>query len=800
MNNFKAAARSLLATPGPTLVVIATLAIAIGANTAIFSIVNGVLLQPLGYAHDDQLVVLWAGNESGATFRLSPADYRDVRDNVEAFGGYVGLYRSIGSTMTGLDRPVRIGTMTATPPLFRALGAKPAIGQLFSVEDEKPGGPKKILLTHASWTRRFGADPNLVGGTVELDSEPYTVVGVTEAGFQFPPGNDEIEMYFPMRLSDRILLDREHRMFDAVARLEPGVSVEAARAELDAMAVRLEREFPDTNTGWSLTAVPLRQELFGDVARTLWVLSGAVFLVLLIACANVANILIARSTSTGREFAVRAAMGACRSDLGKRSLAESLILGFLGGTAGVLFAIWGTRMLRSVMPADIVRGNAIRLDGTVLLFAVVLSIGSAVLFGLLPALRSMATDVLELLKPSGGRGPVAGGGRRLRETVVVVEIALAIVLLVGAGLMVRSFTRLSEVDPGFRPEGVVSVAVQLPRSRYGRDEWRPFFEELVDRVEGIPGVHAAGAVSDLPMSDVGLGFELEFTVVGLDAISPTANPNAEVRMALPGYFEAMDMEIVQGRAFDGLDTTSERPVAIVNQTVVDRYFPEFDPIGRKVGLALLGDVEVVGVVSDVRHNGLQSKYESEIFLPYGKISTAEMHIVVHSDLETPMVASGVRDILADMDPQLAPTEVAALSDLLWQSVAQPRFNTALLTGLALCAAVLAIFGTYGIVAYGVSQRRSEIGVRMALGADSAATVLMIVRQALAIVVVGAVLGLVGALGVTRFLGQLLFDVPPTDPLTYGVVLVATVAVGALAAWTPARKATRIDPVAALRDD
>ena len=805
MNNFKAAARSLLSTPVPTLVVIATLAIAIGANTAIFSVVDGVLFRPLGYGDDSKLVVLWAtsGPDQQDTFRLSPPTYRDLREGAEAFDGDVLLYRSMGSTLTGLDQPVRVGSLVVTARMFRVLATRPAVGQFFIDDDETPGRGKKLVITHASWTRRFGADPSIVGSTLELDNQPYTVIGVTEPGFQFPPGNDEVEMYFPMGLSDRVLLDRDHLMFDAMARLADGITVEGALAELSAIAEKLAREYPDSNAGWGLTARPLREELLGDLTSILWVLSGAVFLVLLIACANIANVLVARSTAASREFAVRAALGARSSDLCKRSLAESSILGVLGTAGGLLLAFWGVAMLRSVLPADIPRASGIAVDGKVLLFASALAIGAIVLFGLLPALRSMAPNLLGLLKPTASFATVAsgtGGGRRLREVMVVVQIALAIVLLVGAGLMVRSFERLSEVDPGFRQEGVVSVAVKLPGSRYGRAEWRPFFEQLVERVRELPGVDAAGAVSDLPMSDVGLGFEMEFTVLGLDALSPTARPNAEFRLAVPGYFDAMDMEMVRGRAFDKLDTTSKRVVVIVNETLVERYFKGVDPIGRSLSATMLGEVEIVGVVSDVRNESLQSKYESEIFLPFGRITTTEMHIVVQSNLDTGAVASAVGDVLADMDPQLVPTQVAATEDLIWESAAQPRFNTALLSGLALCAALLAIVGTYGIVAYSVSQRTSEIGVRMVLGADSTATVAMIIRQALGIVLAGAAIGTLGALGATRFMSQLLFDVQPTDPLTYGLVLAATLLVGLLAAWMPARRATRIDLLAALRNE
>jgi predicted permease len=797
MDNFKAAARSLLSTPGSTLVVIVTLAIAIGANTAIFGVIESVLLSPLGYGDDSELVVLWSTNETD-TFRLSPADYRDVRDEVAAFGGQVALTRYMGSTLTALEQPVRVESMVVTPRLFSVLQARPALGQLFGVEDETPGAGPKAVITHASWTRRFGADPSIVGSTIEIDGAPRTVVGITAPEFQYPPGDHEVEIYFPMALDNTVLPDRNHRMFDALARLPDGTTIEAAQDEMDALAGRLAEEFPTTNDGWGFTGRSFRAELFGDLSTRLWVLSGAVLLVLLIACANIASILVARSASASREFAVRAALGAGRVDLGKRSLAESAVLGLTGGLGGILLAIWATGVLRSVLPDAIPRASVVGLDVTTLFFAAGLSMGSTLLFGSLPVLRSMAPDLSTLLN-STASSTASGGMRRLRELMVVVEVALAVVLVVGAGLMVRSFSELSSVDPGFRQDGVVSMSVQLPRSRLSVAERRPFFEQLVERVAAIPGVGAAGAVSDLPMSAVGLGFELEFQVRGTDALSPTIWPNADFRLVLPGYFEAMGMQVVSGRPFDALDPPGDRGVVIVNQTIVNRYFGDVDPVGRSISIEA-GEFDIVGVVSDIRHGGLLSKYESEVFLPYGRpMSTNEMHVVVQSDADTAVIAGAFREILRDMDPQLAPSQIVAISELLWESVAQPRFNTALLVVLAVCGALLAVIGTYGIVAFSVSQRTREIGLRMALGADGAATMKVIVRRALGIVLTGAGLGVVVALGATRLLSDQLIEINTTDPLTYGVVVVGAILVGLMAAWAPARRATRIDPIEALRD-
>jgi predicted permease len=800
MNDLKAALRSLLSTPGATLVVIATLVLAIGATTAIFSVVQGVLLRPLGYPTEDRLVVVWATHEAnrGDTFRLSPADYRDLRDDTDAFGGQVALYRAMGSTLTGLDEPVRVDSLSVNGRLFDLLGTTAATGRLLTTEDEVPGGPRRVVLTWPTWQRHFGGDRALVGEAIELDGEPYTVLGVTEEGFTFPPGNDDVAMYFPMPLSDQVMLDRSHRMFDVIAKLDDGVGSDAARAELDALADSLAEEYPTTNEGWGLLARPLREELLGNLTTMLWVLLGAVVLVLLIACANVSNVLIARSIGARCELAARAALGARPRDLMRRSLAESAMLGVAGTGGGILLAFGGVAWLRSVLPGDIPRGTRVEVDGVVLLFAVAISIGAMALFAALPALRSMAPDLTSLLESAGSAGR-RGGGRLVRQVLVIAQVGLALVLLVGAGLMIRSFSRLSAVDPGFRPEGVAAVEIALPRSTHGRAEMRPFFEQLVERVEGLPGVHRAGAISDLPLSALGLGFEMELTVPGLDAATPTSRPNADLRLALPGYFEAMGMEIVAGRSFDSRDSTSDVPVAIVNQTLVERTFGGADPIGRAVRTQMLGELQVIGVVADIHHGGLMSKYESEIYLPYGKpIATNQMHVIVHSDLETATVAAGVGRVLAGLDSRLAPAKTVSLSDLVLGSMARTRFNMALLSTLAVCAALLAALGTYGIVAYGVSQRTGEIGVRMALGADGAATASMVVREALLVVGAGVIAGVLAALGATRLLRGLLFDVEPTDPLTYGLALAAAVLVGLTASWIPARRATRIDPVAALR--
>lgn len=801
MNDLRLALRSLLSTPGPAAVVLVTLALAIGAGAAIFSVVSGVLLRPLGYGDDERVLVVWSSYDGnpGQNFRLSPADYRDLRDQVDGLGGQVGLYRSIGSTLTGLDRPVPVGSLTVTPRLFSVLQARPSAGRLFDDEDERPGGDPIVLLSHASWIRRFGADPALIGETIEIDGRPSTVVGVTAPEFRFPPGDDEVELYFPMRISDAILLDRDHRMFDAVARLAEGATLAAVIDEMDALATELQRRFPDSNEGWGLEAIPLRSELIGNLDTTLWVLTGAVLLVVVTACANVANVLMARSTVTAREFALRAAMGARSRDLARRSGAESLLLGLGGGGLGLALAAGGILLLRGTLPASIPRADEIGLDPAVLLFGLVLAIGATLIFGALPVLRAVTPNLADLLKPSGG-GTVAGGGRRAREAMVVLQVGVAVVLLLAAAAMARNFARLTAVETGFRDRGVVSMAVGVPTTRYERAEFAAFFDGIVERVAALPGVRAAGATSDLPMSAVALDLDLEFQLVGGDAVDITARPNADFRLVTPGYLEAMGMELVAGRGLRDADRIAPRAVAVVNETLVQRYLPDLDPLGRLLRVPMLGDVEIVGVVADTRHGGLQSRYESQAFVPYGRIATGKMHVVAWADRDPGEMKAAMVGALAEVDPELAPSELVALEDLLWESVAMPRFNTLLLVGLALAAGLLAMIGTYGVVAWSVARRTGEIGVRVALGASAGATVWLVVGNALRTILLGTVAGLAAALALRGLLDGLIVTERALDAPTFVGVTALALAVGALAAWLPARRATRIDPIVALREN
>ena len=797
--------RSVVSRPGPAAVVIATLALAIGANTSLFSVLNGVLLRPLGYPSPEELVILWGENREqnieGA--QLSTADYVDYRERARAFNGSIAAYRYLGFTLTGIDRPERLTTVQVSPVLFQLLGVDAQLGRTFVETDETPGNERLIILSNAFWVRYFGSDPAIIESSVLLDGEPATVIGVMPEGFTFPAEDPGVEVWSPLTLSEAARMERAHRMFNAIGRLAPEVTLAAARQEMGSIAAQIAVENPQTNAGWGLRVVSAHEELIGDLGSTLWVLFGAVTLVLLIGCANVANVLIARSGEVAKDYVIRAALGAGKLSLMRRSLAESLVLASAGGLAGLVLAFWGAGFLRSVIPHTIPRANEIGIDASVLAFTMVLTVASGLLFGLLPALRVTAYNLAESLQ-SGTRGSSVGRRARwLTDAMIVLEVALALVLLTGAGLMMRSFARLSDVDPGFRKDDVVSVMLALPASRSmggGFENNRQFFTELVERVQAIPGVESAGAVTSLPMSRLGIDFEMSFSVVGLEAESPTERPRADYRGVIPEYLSAMGIPLIEGRRFDDHDGLEGRGVTLINRALAERYFPDRSPIGQVLRMPMAGDLEIIGIVGDVRHGGLQSEVRPEVYVPFRQLALGEMHIVVYSTEDTARIAAAVSEQIAAMDPELAPTEVATISDLLYESIAQPRFYTALLAGLAICAALLAAVGIYGVVAYSVVQRSAEIGIRMALGADAASTVRLIVRQAMTVVAIGVVIGMIGAVGMARLIEGLLYGLETTDPVTYVAVAIAVIFIGTLAAAIPARRATRVDPVDALRQE
>jgi putative ABC transport system permease protein len=795
------ALRFFAANPGFTAVIIVTLGLAIGVNSTIFSVLNGVLLRPLGYAQPDALVSLFETNREQNIDRslVSNANYVDWRERSNMFDA-IGLYRYRGYTLTGAGDPERLITVDTSPALFRLLGIPPLMGRTFSDEEERPSSDvRKVILSHGAWVRRFGGDPNVLGKTMTLDDAAHTIVGVMPQEFQFPANDPDVELWSPLTINVSAPAARAHRMYQAIGRLSTGAAIDQARQEMTRIAGDLSDAHADTNAGWGVALVPAHEQVVGKIGDTLWVLFAAVVLVLVIACVNIANLLLARSAGAAKGFALCAAFGAGRWALLRRSLVESGLLTVGGGLIGLLVAWWGTTALRPLIPPNVPRAHAIGLDLPVLAFTATVTILCGLMVGLVPAWRAMRPNLLDILQ-EGSRGTTTSRAtRRLSDIMVVAEVALALVLLVSAGLLIRSFLRLSVVDPGYRTSGIVAAHLVLPNSRYQPPPAKKqFFDALVQRVATIPGVTRASAVSALPMSPLGVQFDLPFTIDGYEQGSPTERPRARYRAVMANYFETMGIPLEKGRAFDHFDGRDNGPkVAIVNAAVARRYFVGRDPIGQMVKMPMAGDLTIVGVVSDIRHGGLQDTAQAEVFVPYFQFPLTEMQVVMATDAGASVIPSLRREIAA-LDPALPIVKVSLIEDLVSASIAQPRFNMALLASLALCAALLAAVGVYGVVTYSVARRTTEIGVRMALGADGDSAFRLVVGGAMRVVLIGAVIGLAGAAAAGQSLRGLLFGVPPLDALTFGLSCVAIIAVGAVAAALPALRAARIDPVGALR--
>jgi putative ABC transport system permease protein len=803
--DLREAIRLMRANPGFAAVIVLTLALGIGVNATIFSVLYGVLLRPLQYAHPDQLVVLWEANRQlgQEQEQVSGATYLDWRARTRAFAG-IGAYRYRGFTLTGAGADVaeRISSVDVSPALFDVLGVPPFMGRTFTAEEERPGHEHLAVLSYGAWVRRFGADRNALGQSLRLDGELYQVVGVMPKDFQFPAGDSQVEVWSPLTLDLTSLASRPHRMYKTMGRLAAGVTIDRARDEMDGIARDIAREHPDSNAGWSVSLVPAHAQVVGNIGPTLWVLFSAVVLVLLIACANIANLLLARSALTARNFAVRAAFGAGRWVLVRRSLVESGVFAVTGGAVGLALAWLGIRALRPLIPATIPRADGIGLDWSVMLFAIAMTIGAGVLFGTVPAWRAMRPNLLDALQEGGRSATLSRRARWLSDAMVVSEVAIALVLVIGAGLLLRSFVRLTSVDPGFRTSKVVAMHVVLPDVKYrGSAPKRQFFDELLTRMRTVPGFEQVGAVSALPMSPLGVQFELNFTIDGLEATSPSERPRARYRAVMPGYFEAMAIPLRAGRVFDSFDGRDEgQRVAIVNETLAKRYFGAASPLNRQVKLPMAGDLTIVGVVGDVRHDGLDAKAAPEVFVPYERLAISEMQIVVVTGLPVAGVTSAARSVVSSLDSSLPIAKVSRIEDLVSASIAQPRFNMLLIIGLALSAAALAAVGVYGLVTHSVTRRTVEIGLRAALGARPPETFRLVVGGALRLVLVGVIVGAAGAAALARSLERLLFGVSALDPATYVAAGLVLVAVGLSAATTPALRAARIDPARALRQE
>ena len=798
-------ARMLVKSPAFTAVAILALALGIGANTAIFSVVNAVLIRSLPFREPDRLVMVWENNRNRGRDQnvISPANYQDWREQNAVFESMAAMFDT-RSNLTGADDPEEVATQLVEANFFDLLGVGAALGRTFVPEEGQPGNDQVVVLSQGLWKRRFGGDPALVGKTIKLNGRDFTVVGIAPARFQLlirqgsQTGN-QAELWMPLAFSETSRVRRGRSMM-AIARLKPGVTHAQAQTEMDGIGKRLEEQYAAFNTGWGINLVPLQNQLVGAIRPALLVLLGAVAFVLLIACANVANLLLARAASRQREMAIRAALGARRSRIIRQLLTEATVLSVLGGALGLGLAIWGVDLLLALAPKDLTGLKEVGIEYRVLGFTIAVSVLTGVLFGLAPALEASRPNLNESLK-EGGRGAAAGGrSHRWRSAFVVVEVALALVLLIGAGLMIRSFARLNSVDPGFDSNKLVSARIQLPASRYGENSQRiAFFKQLSDRVQAIPGVRSAGAISFLPFA--GGGAATSILVEGRPEPPPGQRLTGDVRVVDGGYFETMGIPLLQGRTFTERELTQESHVVMINETMARDFFPGEDPIGKRVTIAMKDQnqpSEIIGVVRDVRHVGLETPARAMTYWPYPELVYTGMTLVVRAEGEPVALAGAIRREVLALDKDQPIADVNTMEQLLSASTSRARFSATLLGVFAGVALLLAAVGIFGVMSYGVSERTHEIGLRMALGAQPSSVLLLIVRQGMVLTLTGIAIGLAAAIALTRVMASLLYGVTPTDLTTFAAISVLLALVALVACYLPAKRATKVDPMIALR--
>ncbi len=794
---FSHAFRSLVRQPTFTLIALATLTLGIGANTAIFSVIKTVVLNPLPYADPERIVVLWEVSPQGNDDRVSVPTFEDWRAEVTSLSA-MAAYRHVDFSFSGRGDPQNVAGVRATPELFDVLRAAAQRGRVFTREEAVVGRDRVVIVSHGFWTRSLGSDPAVVGQTIRLDAQPYTVVGVMPPAFEFPTSTP-VDAWAPLAFDPKDLHGRSRaaRSLTVVGRLADGANVARAQSDVDVLAQRIATEYAASNKDWRARVVPAHEQLVATSRPALFVLMGAVGFLLLIVCANMANLLLARLSSRRREFAVRAVLGASRWEVARPIVAESVVLAAAGGALGLVAAFGGLRLIGALPGARLPRLDQLQIDPAVLAFTGGVSIAVALAFGLLPALQASRTDLRTHLSESTGTtaSPYA---RRVLSALVVVEVALALVLLVGAGLMMRSFSKLLQVHPGFESENIVGAQVLLPTTKYReRPTLSRFYEDVIERLRRAPGVTAASAVSTLPMSDVGMAMALPFTVEGQQP--PVGeDPLADVRIAAPGYFETMRIRLLAGRFLDERDVETTPRTSVINETMARRYFPDRSPIGQIIQNPH-GRSEVVGVVADVRAQGLDSEPKKQVYLPLRQSPSAGMAVVARAERDPLMLGSTIQQIIWAVDPEQPIFRLSTMDQILARAVFLPRLSTTLLALFALAALLLAALGIYGVLSYSVSQRTREIGLRMALGSSGSQTMRMVVRHSLQLVALGGVVGLAAAVLLARAMAGVLYGVGPFDLPAFALSLIVLVLAGIGASLLPARRATRVDPMVALRE-
>jgi putative ABC transport system permease protein len=801
--------RMLIKQPGVTLFASFTLALGIGASSSIFSVINGVLLKPFPFAEPERLVVLWERSLSQGMPRMvvSPPNFADWRAQQSVFED-MAAYRQQDFNLLGGGDPERVRGLRVSATMFSMLGVQPELGRDFQPDEDQPGKPSVVIISHGFWQRRFGASSDVIGQPINLGSEKATIIGVMPREFDFPPpitfrGEARpvtVELWTQLRYGLELDQRGSHNLF-VLARLKDGVSRERAEVALQEVTGRLATDFPDANRGWDAYVVPLHEQVVGDVKTALVLLPAAVAFVLLIACANVANLLLVRATGRQREMAIRTALGAGRFRLIRQILIESSLLSTFAGMLGLMLAAGGLKLITSLAPPNIYRLQHVSLDNSAVIFTLIISLLTALFFGSAPAWQASRVHLATALK-DGSAGAGSGVRRhRVRNVLVVVEVALALLLLIGAGLLVRSFVTLQNVPTGFQAENLTAMTINLPSGSYPNRQARvAFAERLVTKLAALPMLQSVAFSDNLPLDTgrQGTNFKIEGQIV-----QPGQEPHTNVGTISPGYFQTMGIPLLAGRDFSAFDKADAPGVVIINSFLAERYFPGVDPVGKRLDMGFRSGtlLQIIGVVANERHDTLQADLHPGMYLPYAQAAKGlPVILLLRSESEPAALLSSVREQVSELDSQVPVYNVKSMNQVLYAALARPRFVTVLLTVFAGIAVLLAAAGIYGVMSHAVEQDTREIGIRMALGADTNQVLKRFIAQGVMLSSLGVVIGVAGALGLTRLMASLLFGVTTTDPLTFIGVIVLLVSVTLMACYVPARRASRVDPMVALRHE
>jgi len=811
MNTFLAdlrfGVRMLLKSPTVTIVAIVALTLGIGANTAIFSVVHGVLLRSFPYRDPDQLVLVWEKRQGGRTDQnvINLANFNDWKTQNQVFSDMAVFFdRSLN--LSGDGEPEEVPVQYATANIFSVLGSNPILGRSF-VEDDGRNSlatPSAVVISYRLWQRRFGGAQEIVGRQITLNNQPATVIGVMPAnfGWHIQRGNEAskpADIWIPFQLTSDLLV-RRGRFASCVARMKPGVTIDQARVDMQTISARLSQQYPDFLSTWSTNVVPLRTQFTGEIRRPLLIVLGAVGFVLLIACANVANLLLARASARRKEIALRAGLGASRWRIARQLLTESVLLSFIGGILGVFVAWWGTKALVALSPPALIDLQRVSANIPVLGFTLGLSLLTGIIFGLAPAVEATRFDLQDALK-EGGKN-VGGNARTsyLRNTFVVTQVALALVLLVGAGLLVKSLSRLQSVDPGFNAGNLLTVRISLPLGKYDTDQKRiDFFQQAMTQIKGLPGVQAVGEINVAPFTGLYNGTSVE--IAGAPPLPPAQELKTGVSVTDASYFQTMQIPVIRGRVYTQQETVEMRHVVVVNEAFVKKNLGGEDALGKRLIVYMKEQndpCEIIGVVADNKHLGLDQSVEPMVFWPHAELTYPGMTMLARTSGDPAALAPSVRGVIRSLDPQQPIGQISTMESLLSVSVARARFSASLLTVFSILALVMAAVGIYGVMSYTVLQRTHEIGVRMALGAQRRDVLKLVLKTGIVLGVIGVVVGLAASFALTRLIATLLFEVTATDKTTFGVVAVLLFIITLLACYVPARRATKVDPLKALR--